>query len=79
MADPARAPLPLGWCSRCLAGDEGERPAVTMNRGTGLCRDCNAEAGVDQTELARLREGVRKVRDDIGSTLDSIRGVRPPG
>ncbi len=70
---PAPAPAPLGWCTRCLANDEAERPAVTMHRGNGLCRDCNATASAESQRLAALQEGMREVRTMVDDALKSVR------
>ena len=53
--------------------DQAERQAVTMHRGNGLCRDCNAAAGTDGGAIGALQEGLRDVRAKVEEALATAR------
>lgn len=66
-------PSPLGWCTLCLADDQAERQAVTMHRGNGLCRTCNAAASTEGGAMGALQEGLRDVRAKVEEALATAR------
>ena len=75
MADKNRVPRPLGWCSRCLARGVGEHPAVTMNGGSGLCRECNAVVGDDQYQRDLLAGLASHAQQTVTAALGEARRV----
>ena len=75
MADKNRVPRPLGWCSRCLARGAGERQAVTMNSGSGLCRECNAVLGDDQYRRDLLAGLASSAQQTVSAALGEARRV----